>query len=443
MKSFDLRILFYLSVLVVGLGFLVSCEKDDNGKIDPVKPPVITRDFQVAYAQGSGKQQTVYLQGISDLSKGEISFQGKGYKLETKRTAHLFGSSDGKYAYFLNYRVGTITKLAYQGGANYKEEGKIEANVPMGTVGIRFARLSDKEGSVHYLNPVHKFDEETEKYIGTDMEVSIGLLNLETMKFDHLKTKIPFKFNEDLAKKGYFISRIHAPIIAGNKIYYGANIGTYDPKGGRGKISYDNVDRAITLVLDYPSLENLTYIETTHVSGSTHGYRGQVNILDEKGDVLQLVKDLKNKDVYIAKIKNGKYDTSFKLSLKDKLGKKASSNAWIYAGNGIGYIPFEDLEGDKAQIGVDPNGDPTYSAGYKIARVDLNSGTAIELETPKDLWMFQFQSAVVSGGTLYIALNPVGKPGYVYMHQVNSTSTKMEKGASLKAGADEYYTGIY
>lgn len=443
MKKINLRILFYISTLVVGLGFLSSCSEDESNGKEPVKPPVITRDFQVAYAQGSGKQQTVYLQGISDLSSGEISFQGKGYKLETKRTAHLFGSSDGKHAYFLNYRVGTITKLAYQNGSNYREEGKIEANVPMGTEGIRFSRLSDKEGSVHYIKATHKFDEKTEKYVGTEMVLSIGLLNLETMNFNKVKTKIPFKFNEDLAKKGYFVSRIHAPVVAGNKIYYGANIGTYDPKGGRGKISYKNVDRAITLVLDYPALTNPTYIETTHIAGSTHGYRGEVNILDEKGDILQLVKDNKNEDVYIAKIKNGKYDTSFKLSLKEKLGKKAGANAWIYAGNGIGYIPFEDREGEKAQIGVDPNGDPTYSAGYKIARVDLNSGTAIELETPKNLWMFQFQSAVVSDGTLYIALNPVGQTGHIYMHKVNSTSPKMQKGAVLKAGADEYYTGIY
>lgn len=95
-------------------------------------------------------------------------------------------------------------------------------------------------------------------------------------------------------------------------------------------------------------------------------------------------------------------------------------------------------------MGVNPDGEKTESAWWRLARMDFNKGTVIDLNVPDDLWLTQYQNSPVRNGKFYIALSPVGKEGNVYIFDVNSESKDGVKGASITGtGADQFYIGIY
>lgn len=240
-----------------------------------------------------------------------------------------------------------------------------------------------------------------------------------------------------LAEEGYNITRIDAPVIQGNKLYYGAAVGKWDQTVGKNV----ETDKTFTLVMDYPTLKNATVIQTSHVIGSTNGYRTPTQHINDKGEILQLVSA--GGKTHVVKIVNGKYDESYKFALHELLGRETSSNGWFYAGNGIGYIPYEKIGEDKVQIGVNPQGEPTYSSAWGLARIDLNKNTAVDLNTPDKLWLQQYQSSVIRDGKFYIALSPVGVQGHIYIYDVDSESKDGVKGAKITSGADQYYIGIY
>lgn len=431
-----------LFLAVSGVLLTVGCSSDDNStKVDPVNPPVEqTKDYQLAFANGTGSQSGTVLQGVKGLSEGVISFDKFGYQLSSSRTARIFTSSDGKFIYSLNYTVGDIQKLEYLGGQSYKKVGEIDTSVPLGTKYVRFTKIDDKIASVHYINAeaVYAGKDKTD-YQGHKMVASIGLLDLETMTFKPgFNNAIDIKLEAELTKKGYYISRIDAPVVSNGKLYYGAAVSIFNASTGKGTPT----DKTFTLVVDYNDLAKTAVITTEHVIGSTNGYRTPTIHKNEKGEVLQLV--VGNDKTYIAKIVNGKYDTSFKFDLGEALGgKKTSSNGWFYAGDGIAYIPYEKRDLNKIQIGVNPQGEPTYSAAWGVARVDLNTKTAVDLEVPEGLWLTQYQTSVVRNGVFYIALAPVSGKGNIYMFDVKSTSATGKKGAEITSGADQYYIGIY
>ena len=433
MKFQKFRKTFAIGVIAIGL--FTSCS-DDNDSPTPDPEPV-KQDFQLAFASGSGSISGTYLQGVSDLSKGEITFFGKGHSMTSSRVARVFVSTDGSTIYSLNYTEGTIDKLTYHGGDNYTKVTTIDASIPLGSKTIRFTKLDDKEGSIHYISAKAVYENETE-YQRHKMTASIGLLDLETMTIkEGFNKEIDVVINEDLARQGYYISRIDAPVVSGNKLYYGAAVSKFNASTGKA----DATDRAFTLVIDYPSLTNATAIETTAVKGSTNGYRTPTQHKNEAGEIFQMVSN--SGETHIVKIINGQYDTSYKYSLHGLLGKKTDSNGWFYAGNGIGYILYENLDDEQIQIGVNPSGEPSYSAPWRLARMDLNNNTVVDLNVPDKLWLTQYQTSVVRDGVFYVALSPVGGNGNIYMFDVNSTSPDGTLGASITSGADQYYIGIY
>ena len=434
MKTKYLKFKSVFAVGVMALTVLASCSDDD----DPTPPPpVVEKDFQLAFASGSGSISGTYLQGVSDLSTGEISFSGKGYSMTSSRTARVFVSTDGSTIYSLNYTEGTIDKLTYNGGDDYTKITTLDASIPLGNKTIRFTKLDDEVGSVHYIAATAVYENETE-YQKHKMTASIGILDLQTMQLrDGFNKDIDVVIDADLAAQGYFISRIDAPVISGNKLYYGAAVSKFNASTGRN----DATDRAFTLVLDYPSLTNATAIETTNVKGSTNGYRTPTQHKNEAGDILQMVSG--SNETHIVKIRNGQYDSSFDYNLSALLGKGTASNGWFYAGNGIGYIPYEDLSKEQIQTGVNPQGEPSYSAAWGLARMDLNNNTVVDLKVPENLWLTQYQTSVIRDGVFYIALSPIGGAGNIYMFDVNSTSPNGALGAKITSGADQYYIGIY
>ena len=432
-KNTRLKGLFAATICAAAL--MTSCSSDDN----PVTPEVVGRDFQLSFASGSGSISGTYLQGVSDLSTGEVSFLSKGFLMSTARTSRIFPSSDGKTIYSLTYTVGEIDKFKYNGGSQYTKVATFDSSVPLGATAVRLTKLSDAAASVHYISSKAEYDAvNTTVYKKHKITASIGILNLDAMNFGtNFNKAIDVVLPGTLAQEGYNITRIDAPVVSGSKIYYGAAVGKFNPTTGKNI----ETDKTFTLVLDYPSLTNATVITRNDVAGSTNGYRTPTQHVNEAGEILQMVSA--GGKTHIVKIVNGQYNTSYKFNLSEKLGRETSSNGFFYAGNGICYMPYEKVGDDKVQIGVNPQGEPTYSSAWGLARIDLNNNSVVDLNTPSGLWLQQYQSSVVRDGKFYIALSPVGKEGNIYIYDVNSTSKDGVKGAKITSGADQYYIGIY
>ncbi|MCO5229981.1 MAG: hypothetical protein M9958_02370 [Chitinophagales bacterium] len=428
----------FKSAMLISVGALLTfsaCNKDTE--IEP--KPVIKQDFQLAFANGSGSNSSTYLQGKTDLSIGEISFEGKGYQMPSARTARIFVSSEGSEVYSLNYTVGTIDKFLYNGGDNYTHVTQFDASIPLGVKAVRFTKLNDNAASVHNISAVAQYDSlNGMTYLGHQMTVSIGILNLKDMNFgDNFNKAIDLQLPASLKAEGYYVSRIDCPVISNGKIYYGAATSKFNASTGKAEAT----DKAFSLVLDYPSLKNPTVINTDLVKGATNGYRTPTQYVDEAGDILQMVSN--GKELNIVKIKSGNYDASYKFDISSALGRDASSNGWFYVGKGIGYMPYEKVNEEKVQIGVNPSGEPTYSSAWGLLRIDLNSQTVVDLVTPKGLWLQQYQTSVARDGKFYIAFAPVGEQGYIHIFDINSTNPEGTKGAKITSGADQYYIGIY
>ncbi len=439
MQKIQIKLSFAIvAALVFVVAAFTAC---DNNTPDPNLQSTVYGDFQLIFSNGSGNPSGTLVQGVKDVSKGEINFVGRGFEMTSSRVARVFISDDGSTLYSLNYTQGTVDKLIYNGGQNYTKIKTIDASIPLGTKYLRLTKLTDKEASLHYIDATAQFDPtDNTKYLKHKMVLTLGLLNLDNMEIkDGFQKELEFDLPGDLGTQGYYIYRIDAPVISGNKLYYGTAVRKYDPTVAR---KYVDTDRAFTLVIDYPSLTNPIVIENTSVKGSSHGYRTPTQHRNEAGEILQMI-SLATGEVSILKIVNGQY-TSYKYSLNELLGKKVTSNGWFYAGNGIGYIPYQDLTTEKIQIGVNPQGEPTYSGWWKIARMNFNNNTVVDLEVPDGLWLEQYQASTIRNGKFYIALSPEATgQGNIYIFDVNSTNPKGSIGATIKTGADQRYIGIY
>lgn len=424
----------------MALALFVSCDTTGESPIE--EEEVIYGDFHIAFANGSESISATLIQGVSDLSQGQIS-PSRGWELESSRTARVFASNDGSTIYSLNYTVGDIEKLTYKGGDVYEQVATIGTAIPLGATATRFTKINDDYGSVHYISSAAQY--EGEEYVGHKTVASIGILNLNTMSFkEGYNNNIVVDMGEEFTKEGYHITRIDAPVLSGNKLYYGAAASKFNQSTGKN----DLTDKTFTLVVDYNDLSNATVITTDKVTGSTNGYRTPTQHVNEAGEILQMVSGVNSEtgknEVHIVKIKNGQYDETFDFNLSGKLNKESKSNGWFYASNGIGYIPYEDMTTPSKVIGVDPQGRETTSHAWKLARMDFSKGTVVDLHVPDDLWLTQYQNAPVRNNKLYIALAPIGKEGHVYVFDVNSESPNGTQGASLSGtGADQYFIGIY
>lgn len=432
---------FIVATCLAGALTLTSCEKD-NGVDTPVKKEV-AGDFHIAFANGTGSPSGTLVQGVKSLSEGAIT-SSKGYQLESARTARIFPSTDGKTIWSLNFTVGTVEKLSYLGSDQYQKVTSLDTSIPLGAKNVRFTKVNDQLGSIHLITATAMVSD-AGVYQGHEHKLTIGLLDLDKMEIKPgFRKATPLSLPTELAQAGYFISRIDAPVLSGGKLYYGCAVSKANPAQptGRGTAS----DKALTLVVDYNDLSQTSIITTDIARGSTNGYRTPTQHIAEDGSILQLVSGVqanKQNEVHILKIQNGQY-TAFNFDLTGKLGKQTRSNGFFYAGGGIAYIPYEDLSRSQVQIGVDPQGQPTTSAMWKLARVDLNAGTAVDLEVPDNLWLTQYQNAVVRDGVFYIALAPIGQKGNVYLFDVKSSSPKGRLGAALEGtGAEQYFIGIY
>lgn len=423
---------------------LTSCDTKNEPNGGNSTNEGLKGDFHIAFANGTGNPSGTLVQGVSDLSQGTIT-SARGFQLESARTARIFPSSDGKTIWSLNYTVGSVEKLTYLGSDQYSQVARIDASIPLGTKTLRFTKINDQVGSLHYISAKAVIGEDN-KYSHHAHELTIGMLDLDKMELlPGYRKAVALTLPDEYAKAGYFISRIDAPILSGGKLYYGCAVSIADPAKPTARTGLAT-DKAFTLVVDYNDLTKASVIATDIVRGATNGYRTPTQHLMEDGSVLQLVSGVQangQKEVHLVKLQNGTY-TSFNLNLTSLLGKQTNSYGFFYAGNGIAYIPYEDLSTERKSVGVDAQGKETLSSMWKLARVDLNKGTAIDLNVPDNLWLRQYQNAVVRNGVFYIALAPIAQAGHIYMFDVASESPTGRLGASLQGtGAEQYFIGIY
>ena len=433
MKKLSFKTLSALSFAVLGL---VSCTDEENEPVVVKPEPTVNKEFQLAFASGSGSISGSYLQGVSDVENGTISFENAGSLISTGRTSRIFPSADGKFVYSLTYTEGVVDKWEFKGGSNYTKLTSIDASIPLGATAIRFYKLNEEVASLHYISSEAQYDGTT--YKSHKMKLALGILDFETMALKPgFKSDITFELPGTLAAEGYNITRIDCPVLTNGKLYFGAAVSKFNISTGKNA----DTDKTLTLVVDYADFSKISIAETTLAIGSTNGYRTPTQQVNEAGEVYQLVNG-KNA-TSILKMVNGKYDANYKYSLDGLLGKATSSNGFFYAGNGIAYIPYEKLDQPKIQIGVNPQGEPSYSAEWGVARMDLINKTVVDLNVPSGLWLTQWQNSIVRNGKFYIALSPVGAPGHIYMFDVKSTEPNGVKGAATVSGADQYFIGIY
>ena len=446
---FFLLLLFFISVVP-------SCSDDDaQDPIDVIDDEDDEDDqyqgtFTLALSASPTGETKMYTQTLTNLKADvTVSYDGYGFEMPSTRTARIFSADEGGSLFNLDYGGGRIYKYSVDGGQEYSLLFEKNVEFAMGTAYPRWTKASEESASIQYAGTAVADTLDDGTFVKNDVPLRIMNVALEDLSFNHIEEfNIPVTATDltpytmadqdgvDAAHYNY-VGRVDAPVISGDKIYYGMSKSAYcptNPCSGRGcpSATYQNTE---TLVLDYPELTNPSVISTDIARGATNGYRTPVAHKDENGDVYQIitVPDA-TYDTYILKISDGAYDDSFKFNLSDLLDENTRSCGWFYVGEGIGYVPY--LRSDESEDYADSN--------WSVARVDLYSGTAIKMNLPENLWLRQYQNGVLKNGLFYMAITPTGENGNIYIFDVDSTSPDgFESGATLENLAEGTYIGVY
>ncbi|OEK09569.1 hypothetical protein A8C32_12765 [Flavivirga aquatica] len=453
--KWSIQKLIVLSIFSLCL-IATSCSNDDSGPEEQEKKESVEgrEKFTLALSASPTGETKVYTQTLTDVSDAvTVSYDGKGFEMPSTRTARIFASANGKSLFNLDYGGGRIYKFSVDGGETYSLKHEKNVEFAIGTAYPRWTKASEASASIHYAdgrNATRVFDEnDPTKFIRSDVKLrimSVGLDNLAFGSIEEITIPVsdtdlkPYTMNIDGTDYDIYnyVGRVDAPVIAGNKIYYGISKSAYNPANpcsGRGcpRAIYSNVE---TLVLDYPSLTNPQIISTDIAKGATNGYRTPVSYVDESNDVYQIISvPNKDYDTKILKISNGAYDDNYDFNISNLLGFNVATNGWFYAGNGIGYVPYANTD----------ESDNWFSDSvWGVARVDLYNKTVVDLNVPDNLWLTQYQSAVVKDGKFYMAITPTGADGNIYIFDTTSTDPNgYEVGAKLINLAEGTYIGIY
>ncbi|MGO2102195.1 MAG: hypothetical protein ACTH5N_06915 [Psychroflexus halocasei] len=405
-------------------GALIGCSSDDDGGGMPNPPQGDQSFYNVVFGVSSEGNSGTYAQALENISEGNISFDGQGFEVPSVRTARIYGSPSGDFLYNLSYGGGMIYKYKVNGGSNYEQLAETNVQVAMGTAYPRWTVVSKDDALVHTVNTENEYDE-NDVYTSTYSEAVFQRVGLDNMTLEENNVHVLPTFEDN-----FHIWRTDNPTIKNGKAYYGVAMRQFNPATGENE--NPETYKATTMVVDYPSLENVEFIQSENAQGSTYGYRTPVYHADEAGDIYHL----SSKPSKLLKITNGDYDNAYTLDLAEALGMtEVGANGWFYVGNGIGYVPFYDAT----------KGRDKEDAAWGVARIDIYNQTAVKLNLPDNLWMWYYQSGVVGrDGKFYMAITPLGQQGNIYKFDPNSESPDaFEIGAELDNGADSFYLGVY
>ncbi len=382
----------------------------------------------VASIDQQGSSSPTYSQAHTDLSTGEISFKGAGFEVPAVRTARVYASENGRVLYNLSYGGGTLHRYELGKGAhNYLQTHEINVAPSLGTAYPRWTKVSEENALVHNVNAKENiYDEATgleyqyTKAIASFVNIDLSDMGIISQNAVEIPRNIPV-----LQKDKYlYVFRIDAPAILDGKAYYGLAMSRKNPENtAESDPNWNRIYPATTLVVDYPSMKNPSLTTHNTSKGSTYGYRCPVahvynNAIYQIGD-----------DGRMLKLKDGVYDNSYDFNISTALGFEVGTQGWYNMGDGIGYCFFEKLDTEE----------------WGIARIDLNSKTAIKMNVPAGLDLFSYQMAKEKDGKLYMSLNPVGKDGNIYIFDKSKADADgFTKGATLKHfGGESMYLGVF
>lgn len=417
MKNFR----FY-SWAILGAMLLVMNACDDDDSLNPdTKNPDAERVFHIT-AKFDGKDADVYMAGVDELTEGSLTFKGNGYAINPVRSARVFTDGLG-WVYVFDYGGGYLKKFSYANGT-YTKVKELDVSPVMGGIPhVRPWKINEETILIHNIISSDMDDSGNGITKQADMYVTRMEIPLVAIA-DILETwTIPAEA-WDVEEKAY-VFRVDAPTVLDDKIYYGV---------GRRPIDENAPLTGMhTIVLDYPSLANPTYIRTEKGTGNTNGYRG-ANMHAIDAYVYQANRATGDDATMIVRLKDGAYDESWAFDVTAALGETFNTNNWYHAGNGICYVSaqFPDVADVNNQWGV--------------VRIDLNNQTAIKMNVPmSDL--FGYQNGVTIDGHFYMAISPVGSSGesapFIYIFDIDSTDPNaFTKGLELDKG-NIFVEGIF
>lgn len=374
-----------------------------------------------------------------------LNVYDNGFSLRSARTARVQASEDGKELYNIQYTGedgGVFNKYQVKGKKDYFDTGnELELADIIGT-SPRWVKAAEGIGvGVHLTGSTTVYEGTAPNHVFkyTRGKVRIAIIDLVNAKVPN-STEFDFPFSTELEAQGYSVGRIDVPILnkAQNKLFIGCNVSKVDPK----KLSYnasgnpvwanDNANRAIgtvTLVVDYPSLQNPKLITSTLAKTNNHSYRTMTQYVGADGHIYQAATGqwVGHQILRISSATND-YDSSYEFNLNTALGETATRiQAWRYVKDGIGVVLYDKGSG---------------TGGY-LALIDLNTKTATKISNDYEssLDFSQFQNIAVSGDFVYVPLTPPGQAGKLYV--INWKTKEVIKGASLTGQSGSSYIGTY
>ncbi|OBQ56972.1 hypothetical protein JJL45_02360 [Tamlana sp. s12] len=382
-----------------------------------------------------------------DLFKIEGGNFVEGLGLKSSRTARVQASEDGAYLYNIQYtgtEGGVFNKYAVNGEANFEEVGyELNTAAILGTA-PRWMKAAEGIGIGVYASTYDvEYEGEAPNYtfVAHDSEVKIALLDLDGTAITNTAI-FDFPWTDEERAAGYSVGRVDVPILndAQTKLFIGCRVRKLDPNATpeldeEGKPvwpSDSEINGTKTLIVDFPSLRNPTYITSTLSKENNNAYRTMTQYIGTDGHIYQATAT-GGSEILRINSATSDYDPNFYFSLNDALGLTgARIRAWRYVKDGIGVVLYtsDDAEG-----------------GY-IALIDLHNPSnsvklSTDIETAPELssTLGQYQNIGLIGDMAYVPLTPAGMEGAIYV--INTATKEIKKGAKLKTISGSYYLGAY
>lgn len=413
-----------------GAGLFTSCQKNDTGFVH-------SGDFNLVYGIGYRGASEILMLPTDNKASEVIDFKGKGYKFNSEvRTNRFYSSNDSKYIYNYEYGVGAVTRLTRSNDSEiYKEEKRIDLKGIIGTTYARW-KMIDENTALLYDVKVNHLKNTDNSYKETRSTLHIVKISLPSLTVgEKMEIELPKEEDETSTLPNLHIWRIDNPIVANGKVYFGVAKRGFDGAKNVGGQEYgaseEHAYYTSTLLLDYPSLNNPKIIKTTMGKGQNYGYRTPSFFQTENSDVFNIGMD--NGRIYRFRANN--YDANYDFDLAKALNlNKIGATGMFYTHSGIAYVIFYDAE----------KGNGVQQAAWGVARVDLNTRTAIKMELPENLWLNYYQNAKYANGKLYMAICPTKSAGNIYAFDpTKASATGYEKGATINVSGEGYYLGIW
>src|SRR5690606_6304030 len=436
------------------LGTLASCDKNDdpNPQLGPSGPDAWERQWITLLASypdeegtaGNGGTMVYALtpEEAADPNK-TINIYANGTELRSQRTARAQASKNGNFIYNIQYTAesgGTFNKYRVTEGSKFIDTREEIDTEPILGQAPRWTVAAEGIGVGVYASSEILYTGEGTNAVfeSTTSTVKIATINLDDPQIMR-QTEFEFPFSQEQRDAGYSVGRVDVPILnaAKNKIFIGCNVSRKDPSASPtlnadGNLVWKDATREIgtvTLVVDYPSLQNPKIITSTRSKNNNHAYRTMSQFLNEEGDIYQAATDRSGYEILRISRSTNDYDNSFYFNLRTALGvNNARIQAWRYIADGKAIVLYSK---------------ESNSGGGYIALVDLEAGTATAIANDYEasLNFSQWQGLVAVGDFVYVPLTPVGAAGQLYL--INWKTGAVTKGAKLTGQTGSSYIGSY